>query len=100
MRMRRFIAWIFLLIAGAVLVRDALLWNDLHVIAPLSLGGLWSDLAPDNFRAARQAIESAHPALWHWLVGPLLSLWALPVLLILGLPLLGTRRRPRRHRFR
>jgi hypothetical protein len=99
MRVRRFLAWIFLLIAGAVLVRDALVWNDLHIIAPLSLGGLWSDLAPENFRAAHNAMESAHPALWHWLVGPLLSLLALPVFLILGLLLLWARRRPRR-RFR
>ncbi len=99
MRVRRFFAWIFLLIAGAVLVRDALVWNDLHIIAPLSLGGLWSDLAPENFRTAHNAMESAHPALWHWLVAPLLGLWALPVFLILGLLLLWARRRPRR-RFR
>jgi len=98
----RFFGWTLLFVAGVVLVRDGLVWFDLKTIAPLSLDGLWHDLAADGLRAAQSVIEHLVPWLWTHGIGPVLSLWALPSFAVLGLLLLWTCRRgpqrPRRFR--
>ena len=97
----RSIAWLCLLLAGAVLVRDLLAWHDLQRFAPLSLAGFWGDLAPAGFRAAEGGIDRSAPWLWSGLIGPALALWALPVFAVAGLVLIRVfRRRERRRRRR
>ena len=96
----RFLGWVILFVAGAVLVRDGLAWADTRALAPLSLGGLWSNLDGNGLIAAHQAIERAAPWLWRWALGPALAIWARPVLAILGLLLLRSFRRVRPRRFR
>ena len=96
----RFIGWIALFAAGAVLVRDGLAWADTRALAPLSLGGLWSNLNASGLIAARHMIERLAPWLWHGALGPVLAIWALPVLAIVGAALLWTCRRTRPRRFR
>jgi hypothetical protein len=96
----RIFGWLLLFAAGIVLVRDGLVWIDLHAIAPLSLAGLWTDLGAAGFRAARASVEHIAPWLWTRGIGPLLSLWALPSFAVLGLALLWScRTRPRRYRY-
>ena len=96
----RFFGWALLFVAGAVLVRDALLWADSHVFAPLSLGGLWSDLNAMSIIALKHGVEATLPWLWTFGLGPLLAIWALPIFAILAIALLVTCRRERRRRFR
>ena len=95
----RFFGWLALFAASVVLVRDALAWVDTRALAPLSLGGLWSNLNANGFIAARHGIEHLAPWLWNWALGPVLAAWALPVLAILGLVLLWSCRRPKQRRF-
>jgi hypothetical protein len=97
----RILGAILLFAAGVVLVRDGLVWLDLHLVAPLSLAGLWSDLAASSLRATHTAIEQRLPWLWTRGLAPILSLWALPVFAALGLLLLWSCRRApqRRHRY-
>lgn len=96
----RWIGWLFLLLAGAVLVCDLLLWSDLRVFAPLSLGGFWTSLDPAGLRAAEGAVTRHASWLWSWLIGPALALWALPVFAAAGLVLIGVFRRTERRRRR
>jgi hypothetical protein len=88
--------WIFLLAAGAVLVRDALAWHALHVIAPESFNSLWFDLAGNSLGIFRGQVLSTIPWLWTIVMAPLLSLWAGPVLLLAALYLLWASRAGRR----
>lgn len=95
----RILGSILLFIAGVVLVRDGLAWLDLHRVAPLSLAGFWGDLAAGSLRAAHAIIVEHAPWLWTRGLGPLLSLWALPVFAVLGLALSWScRRAPQRQR--
>ena len=96
----RFIGWVLLLVAGAVLIRDTLVWSDGHVFAPLSLGGLWSDLSAMSMIAVRHGIEDRLPWLWNFGLGPVLAVWALPIFAVLAIALLVTCRREQRRRFR
>ena len=96
----RFFGWLLLFGAGVVLVRDALIWLDLRIVAPLSLQGLWSDLNADGLRATREAIMGLAPWIWSVGIAPVLSLWALPVFAVLGLVLLWVCRRPHHRRYR
>jgi hypothetical protein len=101
MAIGRWIGWLFLILAGAVLVRDVLAWRDLHVFAPMALAGFWRDLDSAGFRAAEGSITRLAPWLWSWLIGPALALWALPVFAAAGLVLIRVfRRRERRRRRR
>ena len=92
----RFFGWLFLLAAGAVLVRDALAWHDLHVVAPESFNSLWYDLASNSLGVFRGQVLSIMPWFWTIVMAPLLSLWAGPVLLVAALFLLWTSREGRR----
>jgi hypothetical protein len=96
----RFFGWIFLLAAGAVLVRDGLAWNDTHIFAPETLGGAWFDLSSGSLRLFQGAIERIAPWLWSYGVAPILFVWAAPVFLILGFVLIWQFRKAKRRRFR
>jgi len=96
----RFFGWLFLFATGAVLIRDSIAWADSHIFAPLSLGGLWSDLNAMGLIALRHTIEAMAPWLWTFGLGPILALWALPTLAILAIALLWSCRRVRPRRFR
>jgi hypothetical protein len=96
----RFLGWLLLFAACVVLVRDGLVWADTHNVAPLSLAGLWSDLGASGFRSAHAGVESIAPWLWNRGIGPVLSLWALPIFAAVGLVLLWSCRRVRPRRFR
>ncbi len=96
----RFFGWVFFFCAGSVLVREFLAWHDRQAITPLSLGGLWTTLDPDGFRAAEAAVTRLAPWLWTWALGPFSALWAFPVFAIVSLILLWTCRRVRRRRHR
>lgn len=95
----RIFGWLCLVAAGAVLVRDALAWHTLHVVAPESFKILWFDLGGNSYGRFEGAMLATMPWLWHLVVAPLLSLWAGPALLILALGLLwiGRAAQARRH---
>ena len=81
--------WIFLLAAAAVLLRDGLAWYDLHLVAPESFNALWFDLARDSLGLFRGTVLNVMPWLWTFAIGPVLSLWAGPVLLLAALSCSG-----------
>jgi hypothetical protein len=94
MRIGRWIGWLFLAAAGAVLTRDGLAWNDTGHFVPESLGLLWFDLSGMSVRSVEGGVERIAPWLWAWGAGPFLLLWAAPVFAALGLALLWWCRRP------
>jgi hypothetical protein len=108
----RIIGWIFLLIGLFVLSRDLILlgigydlfaWLNTRHAAPIVLGELWYAINPASLQLLQPAIQRhIHPALWDWVVQPMLLWWAWPVFTVLGsaLLLLCRRRgdRPRRRR--
>ncbi len=95
----RFFGWLLLLAAAAVIVRDAIIWADLHRLVPLSLGGLWVELSASTLRSTRNSIEQAAPWLWTLVVGRLLLLWAAPVFAVCGFLFLWLFRRRRQRHF-
>lgn len=84
----RSLGWIFLFAAGAILVRDALVWHDMGTLKPETFEDLWFDVSSTSFGLFRGAMLSTMPWLWNDFVGPFFTLWAGPVLLALGLILL------------
>ncbi len=93
------LGWLFLLAAGAVLVRDGLAWSDTHMIAPATFNTLWFDLGSDSQGIFRGAVLNTMPWLWTIVIAPILSLWAAPTLALIGCFLLWRARagRPPRH---
>lgn len=88
----RILGWIFLLAAGAVLVRDALASHELHRLSLETFDRLWFDLSSDSLGVFRGAALGTMPWLWTIVVAPILSLWAGPILLLVALFLLWTSR--------
>jgi len=81
----RFFRWFLLFAAAAVLVRDALVWHDSGALTPESFSGLWVDISSTSLGIFRGSVQSTMPWFWKWIVGPFLSLWAGPVLLVLAI---------------
>lgn len=94
----RLLGWIFLLAAGAVLVRDGLAWHELHRLSLETFERLWFDLDSDGLGVFRGAVLGVMPWLWAIVVAPILSLWAGPTLFVVALVLLWTGRSARRRR--
>jgi|SRR5215813_13767749 len=85
----RLLGWLVILGGLTVLGRDLLAWRDGGAFQPIVLGQLWFDLHPSSLELLQPAIQRyIHPALWDWVVQPLLLCYAFPTLLILGLILL------------
>jgi hypothetical protein len=98
--MGRFFGWIFLFAAAVVLVRDGLAWQATHKLAFETFGTLWFDISSDSLGVFRGAALGTMPLLWPYVIAPILSLWAGPVLLVLGLFLLASGGRSVRRRRR
>src|ERR1700679_3324433 len=96
----RFFGWIFLFAAGAVLVRDGLVWRATHHLAFEIFTALWFDLNSDSLGVFRGAATGTMPWLWNFAIAPVLDLWAGPVLLVLALFLLWSGARSSRKRRR
>ena len=88
----RFFGWVCLFLAAAVLVRDGLAWRDTEFLRPETFNGLWYDLSAGSLGIFRGDVLSTMPWLWTYVLAPVLSLWAAPVLLILSLTLLWAAR--------
>jgi len=100
----RIFGWMFLFVAAAILVRDGLAWRDSESLQPETFNALWYDLSAASLGIFRADVMHTMPWLWNYVLGPALSLWAAPVLLILSLALLWAaragghrRRRATRH---
>lgn len=94
----RFFGWIFLLAAGAVLVRDGLASHELHRLSLETFDRLWFDLGSNSLGTFRGAVLGTMPWLWAIVVAPILSLWAGPILFLVAIFLLWTGRGARRRR--
>jgi hypothetical protein len=79
---------------------DLLAWLGTQHGAPIVLGELWYAVHPASLQLLQPAIQRhIHPALWDWVVQPILLCWAWAVLLALGIVLLAIfRRRSERSR--
>jgi hypothetical protein len=96
----RFFGGIFLFAAGAVLVRDGLVWRATHRLAFETFGTLWFDLNSDSFGVFRGAAMGTMPWLWNYVFAPIMTLWAGPVLLVIALYLMWAGARSGRKRRR
>ena len=94
----RFFGWILLLIGLFILARDLIVFgsgfdlfaglNTRHA-APIVLGELWYAIHPASLQLLQPAIQRhLHPALWDWVVQPVLLWWAWAIFLALGIVLL------------
>jgi len=95
----RFFGWVLLFVAVAVLVRDGLAWRDTEFLRPETFNGLWYDLSAASLGIFRGDVMNTLPWLWTYVLGPALSLWAAPALLVLSAALLLTSRLGRRRRY-
>jgi hypothetical protein len=95
----RGLGWLLLLAGLMLLGRDLLGWLDTHRLEPLSFRNLWFDLGGSGLAAPPPQIP---PLVWDAVLRPALSLWAGPILTVLGLAILafGPRPRPRARRRR
>jgi hypothetical protein len=95
----RVIGWVLLLVGLVILARDLLVlgpgydlltWFDAKPhAAPIVFGELWYAIHPDSLQLLQPAIQRhLHPALWDWVVQPVLLSWAWVVFVALGLALL------------
>jgi hypothetical protein len=94
----RFFGWVFLFLAAAVLVRDGLAWRDTNLLRPETFNALWYDLSAGSLGIFRADVMNTMPWLWTYLLSPVLSLWAAPVLFILSVALLWAGRASGRKR--
>ncbi|HEY3920309.1 MAG TPA: hypothetical protein VGL83_21155 [Stellaceae bacterium] len=95
----RLFGWVFLLAAGAVLVRDGIAWYATGAMTPQSFNSLWFDLSSHSLGLFRGAVLGTIPWLWRLVLSPILSLWAGPILLLVALYLLWSSREAKRRRF-
>jgi hypothetical protein len=95
----RMIGWVLLLLGVVIFARDLLVlgpgydlltWLDAKPhAAPIVFGELWYAIHPDSLQLLQPAIQRhLHPALWDWVVQPVLLWWAWAVFTALGLALL------------
>jgi hypothetical protein len=97
----RVLGLILLAIALWLGVRDGLTLLETGDFDPAPLGQIWADLHRDSLLLLEPGIvRHAHPALWEWIVFPLLQAPATLVFAVPGLGLtLATRNQtPRRRR--
>ncbi len=95
----RFIGWVLLLAGLLVLARDLVLLGvgidlfsglDTRHSAPIVLGELWYAIHPASLQLLQPAIQRhVHPALWDWVVQPMLLWWASAVFIGAGALLLA-----------
>ena len=99
----RTIGWIFLFVGLFVLGRDLILlgagydlfgWLQTRHSAPIVLGELWYAIHPASLQLLQPAIQRhINPALWDWVVQPMLLWWAWPIFAVPGVVLLTLFRR-------
>jgi len=94
----RFLGWACLFVAAAVLVRDGLAWRDTEFLRPETFNALWYDLSAGSLGIFRGDVLHTMPWLWIYLLAPVLSLWAAPVMLVLSMTLLWASRAGGRRR--
>ena len=92
----RLLGWVMFLCGIVVLGRDVVARMYREPDVPIVFGKLWYDLNPGSLQLLQPAIQRhIHPALWDWVVAPLLLFWAFPTLMVVGFFLiLVCRRRP------
>ena len=97
----RLLGRLLVLCALVVLGRDLIAWYMEGRFAPIAIGQLWFDIHPGSLEMLRPAIQQhLHPALWNWVVQPVLRWYAFPTLLVLGLLLMLLCRRRGKVRIR
>ncbi len=81
----RALAWLLLASAAAAAGRDGLFWFETGALDPLPLGQVWAWVHRDSLLLVEPAlVRHVHPALWEWIVFPLLQSPAAAVAAILG----------------
>ena len=80
----RAVGWLLLAMAVAAFVYDGLTWWSAGAFKLAPLGELWSRLDPGSLFAVEKSVGAQLPALWDWIMRPLLGTPALPILTLLG----------------
>jgi hypothetical protein len=97
----RLIGWIIFLAGVAVLARDALVWFDTKIWAPITLGQLWFDFSRSSLNLVQALVQRyIHPFLWDPIIVTILLCWAFAVLMVLGAVILALSGRRTRRVFR
>jgi hypothetical protein len=91
----RALAFLFLVGAAAMLVVEVTRWLHTGIVLT-PIGQVWATLHRESLLLLQPAVERhIHPALWSWVLQPILEAPALPVFLALGLASLWLGRRRR-----
>jgi len=81
----RALGWLLLALALGAVVHDCLSWWSEGTFRLLTLGGLWSRLAPGSLHAVRAGLQDTFSGLlWTWLLGPILVIPAFPAFVVAG----------------
>jgi hypothetical protein len=91
----RVIGWLLLVAALLVLARDLVAWHDTGVLAPVSLGQLWSDVGRASLDHFQATIQRLGPTwMCDGIIAAFLRWWAVPSFALPGLVLAWLGRRP------
>ncbi len=91
----RAFGWLLLAMALAAVVHDALAWWSDGAFRLLTLAALWARVDLDSLTSFQTAIEHyIDPAVWNWVLRPILAIPALPAFVVLGLICLWLGQRP------
>jgi hypothetical protein len=95
----RALGWLLLVLAAVAAGRDGLLWYETGALDPLPLGQVWAWVHRDSLLLVEPAlVRHVHPALWEWIVFPLLQSPAAAIAAILGIAIAVLAPAPKRRR--
>jgi hypothetical protein len=95
----RALAWLLLAAAVVAAGRDVLLWIETGQFDPIPLGQIWANIHRDSLLLVEPGlVRHVHPALWEWIVFPLLQSSAAVVAALTGIFLAIVTRREKRKR--
>jgi hypothetical protein len=93
----RTFALILILLGTVVLGYDAVIFLDRGAFPMTQIGSIWASIHRDSLLLLQPAIERhVHPALWEWVIFPILQQSAAVVLIGLGVAILLLRALARR----
>jgi hypothetical protein len=91
----RAFGWLLLAMALAAVVHDALAWWSDGALRLLTLAGLWARLDLGSLASFQTGVEHyIDPAVWNWVLRPILAIPALLAFIVLGLICLWLGQRP------
>jgi len=73
----RLLGWLCFFAGLIIIGRDVIAWLDTGSFHAIAIGELWFRLDPTSLEVFQPAVQRhIHPALWDWVIQPVLLWWA------------------------